>query len=78
MTLKKPDKPFHTFVWDPDPINSNYLIDKADFIASHKFNFIRKFNMIADLKHGGTFLLNSPYSKDEIWDRLPLQIQKNY
>lgn len=60
----------------PDPINSNYLIDKADFIASHKFNFIEKFNMTADLKQGGTFLLNSPYSKDEIWDRLPIQIQK--
>lgn len=60
----------------PDPINSNYLVDKADFIASHKFNFIEKFNMTADLKQGGTFLLNSPYSKDEIWDRLPVQIQK--
>ena len=60
----------------PDPINSNYLIDKADFIASHKFNFIEKFNMIADLKHGGTFLLNSPYSTAEIWDRLPVQIQE--
>jgi pyruvate-ferredoxin/flavodoxin oxidoreductase len=60
----------------PDPINSNYLIDKADFIASHKFNFIEKFNMIADLKQGGTFLLNSPYSKDEIWARLPIQIQE--
>jgi pyruvate-ferredoxin/flavodoxin oxidoreductase len=32
--------------------------------------------MTADLKQGGTFLLNSPYSKDEIWDRLPIQIQK--
>ena len=60
----------------PDPINSNYLIDKADFIASHKFNFIEKFNMIADLKHGGTFLLNSPYSKEDIWARLPIQIQQ--
>jgi len=60
----------------PNPINSNYLVDKADFIASHKFNFIEKFDMIADLKHGGTFLLNSPYSKDEIWDILPIQIQK--
>ncbi|MBF2708716.1 pyruvate:ferredoxin (flavodoxin) oxidoreductase [Flavobacterium soyangense] len=60
----------------PDPINSNYLIDKADFIASHKFNFVEKFNMIADLKHGGTFLLNSPYSAAEIWDRLPVQIQE--
>ena len=60
----------------PDPIHSTYLIDKADFIASHKFNFIEKFDMISELKHGGTFLLNSPYSKDEIWDRLPIQIQK--
>jgi pyruvate-ferredoxin/flavodoxin oxidoreductase len=60
----------------PEPIFSNYLIDKADFIASHKFNFIEKFNMIADLKQGGTFLLNSPFSKDEIWDKLPQKIQK--
>ena len=60
----------------PDPINSTYLIDKADFIASHKFNFIEKFNMIADLKHGGTFLLNSPYSKEDIWEKLPIQIQQ--
>lgn len=60
----------------PNPIHSTYLVDKADFIASHKFNFIEKFDMIADLKRGGTFLLNSPYSKDEIWDKLPIQIQK--
>jgi pyruvate-ferredoxin/flavodoxin oxidoreductase len=60
----------------PAPIYSNYLVDKADFIASHKFNFIEKFNMIADLKQGGTFLLNSPFSKDEIWSRLPIQIQQ--
>ena len=60
----------------PEPIYSSYLIDKADFIASHQFNFIEKYNMVADLKHGGTFLLNSPYSKDEIWDRLPKRLQR--
>ena len=60
----------------PTPIYSSYLIDKADFIASHQYKFIKKFNMVADLKHGGTFLLNSPYSKDEIWNHLPKQIQK--
>lgn len=60
----------------PDPIYSTYLIDKADFIASHQFKFIEKFNMVTDLKHGGTFLLNSPYSKDEIWDKLPIETQK--
>jgi pyruvate-ferredoxin/flavodoxin oxidoreductase len=60
----------------PEPIYSSYLIDKADFIASHQFNFIEKYNMVEDLKQGGTFLLNSPYSKDEIWDVLPKAIQE--
>ena len=60
----------------PTPIYSSYLIDKADFIASHQYKFIKKYNMVADLKHGGTFLLNSPYSKDEIWNHLPKRIQK--
>ena len=60
----------------PEPIYSTYLIDKADFIASHQFNFIEKYNMIGDLKRGGTFLLNSPFSKDEIWDKLPKKMQK--
>jgi len=61
----------------PEPIYSSYLIDKADFIASHQFNFIEKYDMIDDLKKGGTFLLNSPYSKDEIWDKLPKKMQEN-
>ncbi|MFI1745087.1 pyruvate:ferredoxin (flavodoxin) oxidoreductase [Thalassobellus sediminis] len=60
----------------PKPIYSSYLIDKADFIASHQYKFVKKYNMVADLKHGGTFLLNSPYSKDEIWAHLPKRIQK--
>ncbi len=60
----------------PDPIYSTYLVQKADFIASHQFKFIKKFNMIEDLKPGGTFLLNSPFSKDEIWDLLPAKVQK--
>lgn len=60
----------------PNHIYSSYLIDKADFIASHQYKFIKKYNMVADLKHGGTFLLNSPYSKDDIWNHLPKRIQK--
>ncbi len=60
----------------PEPIYSTYLIDKADFIASHQFNFIEKYNMLTDLKLGGTFLLNSPFSKDEIWNELPKNLQK--
>jgi pyruvate-ferredoxin/flavodoxin oxidoreductase len=60
----------------PQPIYSSYLIDKADFIASHQFNFIERYDMLADLKPEGTFLLNSPFSKEEIWDKLPKKMQE--
>lgn len=60
----------------PEPIYSSYLIDKADFIASHQFNFIERYDMLDDLKPGGTFLLNSPFSKEEIWDKLPKKMQE--
>ncbi len=60
----------------PDPIHSSYLIDKSDFVACHQFNFIESYDMVADLKEGGTFLLNSPFSKEEIWNELPKASQQ--
>ncbi len=60
----------------PDPIYSTYLIHKADFIACHQFNFIEKYDILKNIKEGGTFLLNSPYSKDEIWNYLPKRMQE--
>jgi pyruvate-ferredoxin/flavodoxin oxidoreductase len=58
------------------PINAPYLIQKAGFIACHKFSFIGKVQMLRLAKKGATFLLNSPYGADEIWNHLPFQIQK--
>jgi len=60
----------------PDPIQSTYLIEEADFIAVHQFNFIQKFNFVKNVKKGGTFLLNSPFTAEEIWDQLPKEVQK--
>ena len=60
----------------PNPIRAPYLISKADFIACHQFNFIEKVEMLEFAKEGATFLINSPYNKDEIWDKLTGQIQK--
>ncbi len=60
----------------PKPISSTYLIDTADFIACHQFNFIKKYDVAADLRQGGTFLLNSPYSKEKVWDELPKVLQE--
>ena len=60
----------------PEHIYSSYLINTADFVACHQFNFVEKYDVLDHIKQGGTFLLNSPYSKEEIWDQLPKVIQK--
>ncbi len=60
----------------PEPIRAPYLISKADFIACHQFNFVEKVEMLEFAAPGGTFLLNSPWSKDEVWDKLPGQVQQ--
>ncbi|WP_345275719.1 pyruvate:ferredoxin (flavodoxin) oxidoreductase [Litoribaculum gwangyangense] len=60
----------------PQPIYSTYLIHKADFIACHQFNFIEKYDILKTIKKGGTFLLNSPFSKDDIWGKLPQKMQE--
>jgi pyruvate-ferredoxin/flavodoxin oxidoreductase len=58
------------------PIPSPYLIDHADFIACHNFTFLEKYDMVSKAKPGGTFLLCSPYGKDEVWDKMPVEVQK--
>ncbi len=60
----------------PDPIHSSYLINKANFIACHQFNFIYKYDVLENIKDGGTFLLNSPFSKYKVWVELPSVLQK--
>ena len=60
----------------PEPIYSSYLINTADFVACHQFNFVEKYDVLDHIKKGGTFLLNSPYSKEEVWDHLPKVIQE--
>jgi len=60
----------------PEPIFSTYLINMADFIACHQFNFVDKYDILRNIKKGGTFLLNSPFSNEEIWDELPKKMQK--
>jgi len=51
--------------------NSPYLITNADFVACHNINFVGKYDMEDDLKMNGTFLLNSPYNKEELIKILP-------
>jgi pyruvate-ferredoxin/flavodoxin oxidoreductase len=60
----------------PRPIRSSYLIKKANFVACHQWIFLEKFNVLDDLVEGGTFLLNSQFSADTVWGKLPRVVQE--
>ena len=61
----------------PQPIRSTYLITRANFIACHQPTFLDRYEMLRSLVPGGTFLLNTPFSKDEVWSKLPTPVQKS-
>src|SRR5687767_10565658 len=58
------------------PIKSTYLIQRANFIAVHQFNFIERYPVLDSAAEGATLLLNSPFDLDEVWNHLPRQIQQ--
>ncbi len=58
-----------------NPIHSTYLIQEADFVACHQFTLMERFDVLEKIKDGGTFLLNSPYKTEEVWDKLPKKVQ---
>lgn len=58
------------------PLRCPYLILNADYVACHNYSFIEKYDMLKNLKEGGTFLLETHYSKDEIWAKLPKETQQ--
>jgi len=60
----------------PRPIHSCYLVNQANFIACHQWFFLEKFDVLEASVRGGTFLLNSIYGTDEVWDKLPRHIQQ--
>ncbi len=59
-----------------NPILSTYLIQSAQFVGCHQFGLLEKFDVLENIKDNGTFLLNSPYSKDETWDKMPKKVQQ--
>jgi len=59
----------------PNPIHSPYLIQKASFVACHQYEFLLQTDILRYASTGSTFLLNSPFSKEEVWDKLPKKVQ---
>jgi pyruvate-ferredoxin/flavodoxin oxidoreductase len=60
----------------PQPIRSTYLVDAADFVACHQFGLLAKLPVLEHARPGATFLLNSPYGPDDVWDELPREVQQ--
>ncbi len=60
----------------PKNILAPYLIRKANFVACHQSVFLEKYDMVQNLVEGGTFLINSPFEKDDLWNNIPLSIQQ--
>ncbi len=60
----------------PDSIRSSYLISHANFVACHQSVFLEKFDILKYAAHGATFLLNSPFSKEMVWRKLPAKVQQ--
>lgn len=57
-------------------INAPYLINKASFVACHHFPFLEKIDMLAQADEGAVFLLNAPFKPEEVWDKLPVEVQE--
>ncbi|NMB55003.1 MAG: pyruvate:ferredoxin (flavodoxin) oxidoreductase [Leptolinea sp.] len=61
----------------PKPIHAPYLIRKANFVACHQYSFLERFDMTRYALPGAVFLLNSIYGPEEVWDKLPQEVQKD-
>jgi pyruvate-ferredoxin/flavodoxin oxidoreductase len=58
------------------PIQSTYLIDTADYVACHKENYVEVYDVLEGIKDGGIFVLNSPWTQDEMEDKLPAAMRR--
>ena len=58
------------------PIRSTYLINQANFVGCHQWSFLEKLDVLDVAAEGATFLLNSPYPPEEVWQNLPLEVQE--
>ena len=58
------------------PIQSPYLIDSADFVACHNASYVTKYDMLDGLKDNGIFLLNSPWTVEDMERELPASMKQ--
>ena len=62
--------------FSPRPIKGSYLVHRASFVACHQSQFLERIDMLSMADPGATFLLNTTFGPNEIWDNLPAEVQK--
>jgi pyruvate-ferredoxin/flavodoxin oxidoreductase len=60
----------------PRPIGSTYLVGRAGFIGCHQFGFLEKVDVLERAADGATFLLNSPHRAVDVWEHIPVEVQR--
>ncbi len=58
------------------PILSTYYVTMADFVACHNESYIKKYDIVSEIKEGGTFLLNTVWSGDELFHNMPNRMKR--
>jgi pyruvate-ferredoxin/flavodoxin oxidoreductase len=61
--------------FDAEPIMSTYLIEEATFVGVHQWNLLERQDVLRVAGHRAQVLLNCPNPPDQVWDRLPLEVQ---
>ena len=54
-----------------EPIRSTYYVTMADFVACHKQSYMKSFDIVSEIKEGGTFLLNTDWDMAGLEEHLP-------
>jgi len=62
--------------FDPRPITSTYLIDRATFVGVHQWHFLERLDVLQVAARGAVVLINSPHRPEDVWDRLPAEVQR--
>ncbi len=60
----------------PEPIQSSYLVKTADYVACHNPAYVDKYDLLAGIKDGGTFVLNCPWDLDGLNEHLPASLKR--
>jgi pyruvate-ferredoxin/flavodoxin oxidoreductase len=60
----------------PNPIRAPYLINEANFVACHQYNFLERYDVLKNAKPGAIFLVNTSFGPDEVWENIPVETQE--